>query len=290
MGSGALRDIKRRINSVKSTAKITRAMKMISAVKLRRYQDAMMAMRPYSDKIQDILRSLARPSEDVHPLLKVRPRQTVEVLVITSDRGLCGAFNSNILKEATNFINSLKKEGFEVSVSTIGRKARDYFRRRGTEPRKSWTGLSGKVTYSAAKDIAIDLMENFINETFDELFVLYNEFKSAVVQQPVTMKLLPLGEMETEEGPADMSDFLIEPSEEELFNRLLPKSVEILVYRALLESQASEEAARMTAMENATNNAEEMIRRLTLEFNKARQASITAELMDIVGGAEALKE
>ncbi|RME62483.1 MAG: ATP synthase F1 subunit gamma [Nitrospirae bacterium] len=289
MGSGALREIKRRINSVKSTAKITRAMKMISSVKLRRYQDAMMAMRPYSDKIQDVLRSLARPSEDVHPLLKVRPRQTVEVLVITSDRGLCGAFNTNVLREAHNFINSLKKEGFEVSVSTVGRKARDYFRRRGIEPRKAWTGLSGKVTYSSAKDIAVDLIDNFIGETFDELFVVYNEFKTVALQKPTRMKLLPLAEIETEDAQ-DMSDFLIEPSEEELFNRLLPKSVEVLVYRALLESQAAEEAARMTAMENATNNAEEMIKKLTLEFNKVRQATITAELMDIVGGAEAIKE
>jgi len=289
MGSGALRDIKRRINSVKSTAKITRAMKMISAVKLRRYQDAMMAMRPYSDKIQEVLRSISKPADEIHPLLKARPRQTVEVLVITSDRGLCGAFNSNILKEATSLINSLKKEGFEVSISTVGRKARDYFKRRAIEPRKSWTGLSGKVTYSAAKDIAIDLMENFLNETFDELFVLYNEFKSVVVHRPTRMKLLPLTELQADEE-TDLKDFIVEPSEEELFNRLLPKSVEILIYRALLESQASEEAARMTAMENATNNAEEMIRKLTLEFNKARQASITAELMDIVGGAEALKE
>ncbi len=291
MGSGALRDIKRRINSVKSTAKITRAMKMISAVKLRRYQDAMLAMRPYADKIHDVLSSLTLPSEDVHPLLKVRPRQTVEVFVITSDRGLCGAFNSNILKEATALINSLKKEGFEVTVSTVGRKARDYFRRRDIQPRQSWTGLSGKVTYSAAKEIAQDLMDNFLNETFDELYLLYNEFKSVVIQKPTTVKLLPLAAIEhDQEGASEMADFLIEPSEEELFNRLLPKSVEVLVYRAMLESQASEEAARMTAMENATNNAEEMIKKLTLEFNKARQATITAELMDIVGGAEALKE
>ncbi len=290
MGSGALREIKRRINSVKSTAKITRAMKMISSVKLRRYQDAMMAMRPYSDKIQEVLRSLAGPTEDVHPLMKARPRQTIEVLVITSDRGLCGAFNTNVLREAHSFINSLKKEGFEVSVSTIGRKARDYFRRREIEPRKTWIGLSGKVTYSAAKDIAVDLIENFLQETFDELYVFYNEFKTVALQRPTRMKLLPLTDIHDQETDEDMSDFLIEPSEEELFNRLLPKSVEVLVYRALLESQAAEEAARMTAMENATNNAEEMIRKLTLEFNKVRQATITAELMDIVGGAEAIKE
>ncbi len=284
-----LKDIKRRINSIKSTAKITRAMKMISAVKLRRWQDRMFALRPYSDKISEVLQSLAQPSEELHPLLKVRPRRTVEVLVISSDKGLCGAFNSNVLRASRNLIESLRKEGFEVSVSVVGRKARDYFRRRGIQPRKVWTGLSGKVTFSGAQEIAQDVMESYINETFDELYLIYNEFRTVVSQKVVQKRLLPLAPPEQKEE-GTMAEFLFEPSEEELFRRLLPKSVEILVYRALLESQASEEAARMTAMENATKNAEEMIDRLTLEFNKARQASITKELMDIVGGAEALKE
>jgi|Deesub1362B_J571_1020462.scaffolds.fasta_scaffold00273_32 F-type H+-transporting ATPase subunit gamma len=285
-----LRDIKRRINSIKSTAKITRAMKMVSAAKLRRAQEKMFALRPYSDKISEVLSALARPSdEETHPLLKVRPRETVEVLILSSDKGLCGAFNSNVIRAGVKLIERLKKEGFQVSVSVIGRKARDYFRRRGIKMRQVWTGLSGKITYSSAQEVAQELMESYINETFDELYLVYNEFKTVVAQRVREVRLLPIGEIEKDES-VDMKDFLFEPSEQEVFNRLLPKSIEILVYRAMLESQASEEAARMTAMENATKNAEEMIDRLTLEFNKARQASITKELMDIVGGAEALKE
>ncbi len=285
-----LRDIKRRINSIKSTAKITRAMKMVAAAKLRRAQERMFALRPYADKISDVLSSLVQPTEqDMHPLLKVRPRKTVEVLILTSDKGLCGAFNTNVIKAGVNLINRLKSEGLEVSVSTIGRKAREYFKRREVPLREAWTGLSGKVTFTSAQEIAQNLMENYINETFDEVYLVYNEFKTVVSQQVTEVRLLPIGTVEHDESK-EMKDFLFEPSEEEIFNRLLPKSMEILVFRALLESQASEEAARMTAMENATNNAEDMIDRLTLEFNKARQASITKELMDIVGGAEALKE
>ncbi len=285
-----LRDIKRRINSVKSTAKITRAMKMVSAAKLRRAQERMFALRPYADKIGEVLSSLSQPVEqDVHPLLMPRPRKTVEVLILTSDKGLCGAFNSNVIKAGVNLINRLKSEGFEVSISTIGRKARDYFKRRGVEIREVWTGLSGKITYSSAQEVARNLMEHYMNETFDEVHLVYNEFKTVVAQKVVELKLLPIAPVE-HETDKEMKDFLFEPSEEEVFNRLLPKSIEILVYRAMLESQASEEAARMTAMENATTNAEDMIDRLTLEYNKARQASITKELMDIVGGAEALKE
>ncbi|RMG66606.1 MAG: ATP synthase F1 subunit gamma, partial [Nitrospirae bacterium] len=285
-----LRDIKRRINSIKSTAKITRAMKMVSAAKLRKAQERMFALRPYADKIDELLHSLAQPGEqDVHPLLKVRPRKTVEVLIITSDKGLCGAFNANVLKAGVKLISRLKEEGLDVTLSTIGKKARDYFKYRDVKMRRNWTGLSGKVSYSAAQEVARELMDGYINETFDELYLVYNEFKSVVAQNIVEKKLLPIAEIEQEEKEA-FKDFLIEPSEEEIFNILLPKSIEILVFRALIESAASEEAARMTAMENATKNAEDMIDRLTLEFNKARQASITKELMDIVGGAEAIKE
>ncbi len=284
-----LRDIKRRINSIKSTAKITKAMKMVSAAKLRRAQDRMFALRPYSDKISAVLSSLAQPGgEDMHPLLRVRPRKTVEVLILTSDKGLCGAFNANVIKAGVNLIDRKKREGFETSVSTIGRKARDYFKRRNIPVRKAWTGLSGRVTFTSAQEVAAALMEGYIDETFDEVYLVYNEFKSVISQRITEVRLLPIGGVEHEEG--QMKDFLFEPSEEEIFRRLLPKSLEILVYRAMLESQASEEAARMTAMENATKNAEDMIDRLTLEYNKARQASITKELMDIVGGAEALKE
>ncbi len=284
-----LRDIKRRINSIKSTSKITRAMKMVAAAKFRRAQERMLALRPYSDKMRDILSSLAQPTgEDIHPLLEVRPRKTIEVLVLTSDKGLCGAFNANVLKHASALVKRLTSEGFEVSISTIGRKAREYFRRRGFEMREVWTGFSGRISYSDAQKIARNIMDGYIEEKFDELILVYNEFRSVVVQEVVEMKLLPIGGIEHDEN-SEMKDFLFEPSEEEIFKRLLPKSIEILVFRAMIESQASEEAARMTAMENATRSAEDMIDRLTLEYNKARQASITKELMDIVGGAEALK-
>ncbi len=285
-----LRDIKRRITSIKSTSKITRAMKMVSAAKLRRAQDRMFALRPYSDKMREVLLSLAQPGDqDRHPLLKVRPRKTVEVLILTSDKGLCGAFNSNALKAGVSLVKDLESEGFEPSISIIGRKAGDYFKRRNIPLRQAWTGLSGKISYTSAQEIAVDLMDKYINETFDELFVIYNEFKSVASQKVTKLRLLPLGEVEHEETE-EMKDFLFEPAEKEIFNRLLPKSVEIQIYRTMLESRVSEEAARMTAMENATKSAEDMIDRLTLEYNKARQATITRELMDIVGGAEAIKD
>lgn len=285
-----LRDIKRRITSIKSTSKITRAMKMVSAAKLRRAQDRMFALRPYSDKMREVLLSLAQPGEqDRHPLLKIRPRKTVEVLILTSDKGLCGAFNSNVLKAGVSLVKDLENEGFEPSISTIGRKAGDYFKRRNIAVRQAWTGLSGKISYTSAQEIAVDLMDRYIDETFDELYLVYNEFKSVASQKVTKLRLLPLGEVEHVEEE-EMKDFLFEPTEAEIFNRLLPKSVEIQLYRTMLESRVSEEAARMTAMENATKSAEDMIDRLTLEYNKARQATITRELMDIVGGAEAIND
>jgi F-type H+-transporting ATPase subunit gamma len=284
-----LKDIKRRITSIKSTAKITRAMKMVSAAKLRKAQERMFALRPYSDKMREVLSSLAQPGgQDVHPLLQVRPREKIEVLILTSDKGLCGAFNTNVTKEGVKLIDAMQSDGFELSISTIGRKARGYFDRRKVTLRQAWTGLSGRITYTSAQDIARDLIESFVDETFDEVYLVYNEFKSIASQRVTQVRLLPIGEVEHDES-RERKDILFEPSEEEIFSRLLPKSMEIQVFRAMLESQASEEAARMTAMENATKNAEDMIDRLTLEYNKARQASITKELMDIVGGAEALK-
>ncbi len=285
-----LRDIKRRIKAVNNTRQITKAMKMVAAAKLRKSQTRMFEMRPYAEKMMAVLRNLAKGSESaLHPLLAFRPRKTVEVLVITSDRGLCGAFNSNILKTAARFIANLEKDNFEVVISTIGKKAADYFKRRNIPLRKSWTGLSGRVTYPHAQEVASDIIGNYINEEIDEVVLIYNEFRSVIAQQVSVVRLLPLVSMEEEGGAEPALDFLYEPSQEEIFNVLLPKNVEIQIYRALLESQASEEAARMTAMENATKNANEMIDNLTLQYNKARQASITKELMDIVGGVEALK-
>jgi F-type H+-transporting ATPase subunit gamma len=289
-----LRDIKKRIKAVQNTQKITKAMKMVSASKLRKVQGRMLDLRPYADKMQEVLISLAKGADrESHPLLASRPRKTVEVVVITADRGLCGAFNTNILKAAQKYINDYKKEGFEVSISTVGKKARDYFRRRGVPMRNSQVGISGNIRFLNAEEIANDIKENFINGTIDEVTVVYNAFKSMATQKVTVAKLLPVSPVEEgEKGSAPesvSSDFIYEPSMKAIFDRLIPRNVDIQIYRALLESSAAEEAARMGAMENATQSCDEMVGRLTLQFNKARQSSITGELMDIVGGVEALK-
>lgn len=285
-----LRDIKRRIKAVQSTRQITKAMKMVAAAKFRKAQQRMFEMRPYADRMSDVLSSLANSAEgETHPLLVVRPRKSVEVLVITSDRGLCGAFNSNILKAAVNHISQRKKEEFVVSICSVGKKARDYFKRRNIEQRRAWTGFSGKISYTNAQEIANEIIDIYTNETVDEIILIYNEFKSVVAQKVIITRLLPMAPIESKEETLPVFNFIYEPSKQEIFSRLLPKNVEIQIFRALLESQASEEAARMSAMENATRSANDMIDGLTLQFNKARQASITKELMDIVGGVEALK-
>ncbi len=285
-----LRDIKRRIKAVQSTSKITKAMKMVSAAKFRKAQQRMFELRPYAERMGNILSSLAGGAEgEMHPLLAVRPRKNIEVLVITSDRGLCGAFNTNILKAGTRHIAELQKEGFDVAISCVGRKARDYFKRRNVELKKAWTGISGKISYANAQEIAAEIIEKYTDETVDEVILIYNEFKSAIAQKVVIAKLLPLAPFEASEETLPVYNFIYEPTKQEIFSRLVPKNVEIQIFRALIESQASEEAARMAAMENATKSANDMISSLTLQYNKARQATITKELMDIVGGVEALK-
>lgn len=291
-----LRDIRKRLKAIASTKKITSAMKMVAAAKLRKVQDKMLNFRPYAIKLESVLSDLASSYTELggHPLLTWRPKKKVEVIVITSDRGLCGAFNSNILKVATEKINAIKKEGIDVNVSTVGRKARDYFKRRNVPIRSSWVGLSGKLSYASAQEIASDIINTYTSEAVDEFVIVYSEFKSMLLQKPVVLKLLPIGSIEVAQAQAGASSvyapFEFEPSMEGLFEKLLPKYVEIQIYRSLLESQAAEEAARMTAMENASKNCEDMIRRVTLIANKVRQASITKELMDIVGGVEALKK
>ncbi|MEW6108387.1 MAG: ATP synthase F1 subunit gamma [Nitrospirota bacterium] len=285
-----LRDIKRRIKAVQSTSKITKAMKMVAAAKFRKAQQRMFEMRPYAERMNEVLSNLASGAEgELHPLLAVRPRRKIEVLVITSDRGLCGAFNSNILKAASRHVSQLTKEGFEVSISSVGRKSRDYHKRRNIQLRKAWTGISGKISYPNAQEIAAEVIENYTNETVDEVIIIYNEFKSVIAQKVVITRLLPLAPIEVSGETLPVFNVIYEPSKQEIFSRLVPKNVEIQIFRALLESQASEEAARMAAMENATKAANDMIDSLSLQYNKARQASITKELMDIVGGVEALK-
>jgi F-type H+-transporting ATPase subunit gamma len=290
-----LRDINKRLRAIKNTKKITAAMKMVAASKLRKVQDRMMNFRPYAGGMETVLSHLAKVAErEIHPLLALRQRKTVEVVVITSDKGLCGAFNSNVLRASYKYIDRLKTDGIELNLSIVGRKARDFYRRREFEMRNAWTGMSGNVTYGNAQEIASSLSENYINEAVDEVVLIYNEFKSMIAQKIVTMKLLPIGTIEPEgEEARDMSmygDYMYEPSRQAIFEQLLPKYIEIQVFRALVESSAAEEAARMAAMENATKNCSELIEKVTLQANKVRQAMITKDLMDIVGGVEALKK
>ncbi len=289
-----LKEIRKRIGSVKSTKQITKAMKMVAAAKFRKAQTRIVELRPYADKMNSVLSGLASAVETGHPLLEVRPRKKVEVMVLTSDKGLCGAFNTNIMKASIKLIREIKAEGIEVSVSVIGKKGADLFRRRGQAVRRSWIGISGRISYVNAKEIAADIIENYTGELFDEVVLVYNEFKSAIVQKVSVVRLLPLAAVAGHAPQPDVQEealnFLYEPSQQAIFDNLLPKNLEIQVFRALLDSQASEEAARMTSMENATKAADDMINSLTLQYNKARQASITTELMDIVGGVEALKQ
>lgn len=287
-----LKEIRKRIGSVKSTKQITKAMKMVAAAKFRKAQTRILELRPYADKMNSVLTSLAKTVETGHPLLEVRPRKRVEVLALTGDKGLCGAFNTNIMKAVLKIIKEMRSEGIEVNVSAIGKKGTDLLKRRGFAARRSWVGIAGRISYLNAKEVTGDIIENYINETFDEVILIYNEFKSALVQKVSIVRLLPLASVKTEEAESQepAASFIYEPSQQAIFDNLLPKNLEIQVFRALLESQASEEAARMTAMENATKAADDMIASLTLQYNKARQASITKELMDIVGGVEALKQ
>lgn len=289
-----LKEIKRRIGSVKSTKQITKAMKMVSASKFRKALARITELKPYAQKMSEVLSSLACTVEEGHPLLQARPAKKVEILILTGDRGLCGAFNTNVMKAGFNLIRETEKSGKEVSVSAIGRKGADLLRRRKFTVRGRWVGLSGRATYSDAQGIAKDIIENYMNESFDEVHLVYTEFKSQAVQTVTVSQLLPLAPIDGSSCPPDKVDdkgeYLLEPSQQAIFDQLLPKNVEIQIFRAILDAQASEEASRMAAMENATKNADDMIKKLTLQYNKARQAAITKELMDIVGGVEAMKK
>jgi F-type H+-transporting ATPase subunit gamma len=300
----SLRDIRNRIGSVKSTRQITKAMKMVAAAKLRRAQEAVLKTRPYAQLLeQAVARVAARTSEEgksaardlmagelgVHPLLAARPEKLAEVVVITSDRGLAGGFNSNIARRAQRFLTESGDRFQKLQLSTIGRKGRDYFRARKLEIRKDFTGVHADLRYEKAEAIAEEYSRAFLAGEVDAVFLAYNEFKSAISQKPVVVQLFPIATAAAGETGAGAVDFKFEPSAEALAEQLLPRYVAMQVWRALLESAASEHGARMSAMESATKNAEEMISALTLQYNRARQAYVTKELMEIVGGAEALK-
>jgi F-type H+-transporting ATPase subunit gamma len=282
-----LRDIKRRITSVKNTEQITKAMKMVAASRLRRAQDAILASRPYAHKMLEVLSSLAlRTNPQAHPLLATREPKKVDLLVVTADRGLCGAFNSNIIRRAERFI--AEHPEWEFTLHLVGRKANDYFKRRNYEIRKVSLNILSDISFSHAVAIGNDVVENYLGEEFDQVYMVYNEFKSAIQQTVIVEQLLPIKPMDiTEEvNPVEYS---FEPSEEVLLQELLPRHINTQVYRVFLESVASEHGARMTAMDAASKNAEEMIEKLTILFNRTRQAAITTELIEVVSGKEAMK-
>ena len=286
-----LKSIRKRIGSVKNTQKITRAMKMVAAARLRRAQQAITELRPYAQKTLEVLSSVAtRVSGDdvVHPLLERREPKNVMLVVLTSDRGLAGAFNTNINKAAFQFLKKLESEGKEVSVAVVGRKGKEYFSRRGATLRHTFTGVFENLSVAKASEIGKVLADEYERSDLDAIYLCYNEFKSALTQKVTIEPLLPIAVQPLAETESAV-DFIYEPDKRALLDRLLPMYAEVEVYRALLESVASEHGARMTAMDNATRNASELVGKLTLIYNRARQAAITKELMEIIGGAEALK-
>jgi F-type H+-transporting ATPase subunit gamma len=311
----SLKVIRKRISSVKSTQKITRAMKMISAARLRRAQQRITELRPFALKTGEVLRSVAARIDDteIHPLLARREESSVLLVVVGSDRGLAGGFNANINRAAERTWKEMVAAGKNVVFVTIGRRPRDYFRRRGASIRAELPAMTEKMGLGEADELAAQIIDLYTGQEsrktasnavegeglegsaregkgpqFDAVYFMYNEFKSAMTQKVAIDRLLPV---ETEGVVAEgaSQDFLYEPDRKALLDRLLPLYVQISIFRGLLESVASEHGARMTAMDAATNNAKDMIARLTLEYNRARQAAITKELMEIIGGAEALK-
>jgi F-type H+-transporting ATPase subunit gamma len=288
-----LLDIRRRIKSVKNTQQITKAMKMVSAAKLKRAQDRVVTARPFANKMMEVLAGLAdRTDENFHhPLLDARGDERYLLVLVTADKGLCGAFNTNLIKAAQAFIaNNPNKQ---IEILAVGRKGRDFFRRRGAPLVGEYIGLTGKgrVEFSEALDVASDIIQRFTEDKeIDKTFVIYNEFKSALQQRVVVEQLLPVARAasaETEEAGASHVDYIYEQPPAEIFARLLPRLVETQIFRALLESIASEQGARMTAMDSASKNARELIDSLTLNMNRVRQAAITNEIIEVVSGAAA---
>ncbi len=286
----SLRDIRKRIKSVKSTRQITKAMKMVSAAKLRKAQDGIISARPYASTLDKMIGEVSARiagSAVSHPLLTARPVKKAEVLLVTSDRGLAGGFNGNVTKRVNRFIREHDGKLEKVFLTTVGRKGGDFFRGRGLPARKDWPGMIQRPTYASAAEIAGELAQRFLSGEVDQVWLCYNEFISTISQKVVFTQLLPFDASQAQGG--SKVDYVYEPGAQGVLDSLVPQALNIKVFRAMLESVASEHAARMTAMENATKNAGEMIGKLTLYYNRTRQALITKELMEIVSGAEALK-
>jgi F-type H+-transporting ATPase subunit gamma len=284
----SLIDIRRRIRSVKNTQQITKAMKMVSAAKLKRAQERIEHARPYAKKSREVLASVAtRVESSAHPLLGVHGDQRIELVVITADRGLCGSFNTSIIKRANLFLD--EKRDHDLGLHLVGRKALDHYKRRKYNVHNSYAGIFRALAFDHARQIAADLMKAFLDNQLDAVYVVYNEFKSVMSQQVVVERLLPILDPADDPGAAPAAQkYVYEPDPATIFEMILPRHVELQVWRCLLESAAAEHAARMTAMDAATSNATEMIDSLTLLRNKIRQAAITREILECVSGAEAL--
>jgi F-type H+-transporting ATPase subunit gamma len=289
-----LLDIRRRLKSVKNTQQITKAMKMVSAAKLKRAQDRVVTARPFANKMIEVLGKLAERTDESfhHPLLDQRGDDKYLLVLITADKGLCGAFNTNLIKAAQVSIND--NQGKKIDILAVGRKGRDFFRRRGFSIVGEYVGLTGKgrVEFGEALEVARDVIHRFTeDENIDKVFVIYNEFKSVLQQRVVLEQLLPIGRTVREDGGATQSetlvDYIYEQPPAQIFSTLMPRLIETQIFRALLESVASEHGARMTAMDAASKNANELIDTLTLNMNRVRQAAITNEIIEIVSGASA---
>jgi F-type H+-transporting ATPase subunit gamma len=298
----SLQSVRRKIASVKKTQKITKAMKMVAAAKLKRFQNRILAARPYALKMRETIRNLSRRvNRESHPLLRKRKSDPPHVVltVVTSDRGLCGAFNTNILRTAITALKEFESRGAQVGVVVVGRKGRDFFRRRAWTVRREVVDIFDKLTFEHGMVMGEEFLaiDDYVAGRIDAVYVIYNEFKNVMQQRVVIEQLLPIdwiveiSSVKDLDLPAETAPgaYLYEPSEDELLKHLLHRNFHVQAYRMLLESSAAEQAARMAAMDGATRNAGELIKKLTTYFNKTRQGVITKELMDIVGGAEALK-
>ncbi|HEY5935507.1 MAG TPA: ATP synthase F1 subunit gamma [Kofleriaceae bacterium] len=290
MPGGNLKAIRKRIATVKNTQKITRAMKLVAAARLRRAQENITRMRPYAQQTLQMLSSLAARAgedEELHPLLARRKPDNVLLVVLSSDRGLAGSFNAQISKAAFRFYQELRAQGSNVTVGAVGRKGRDYLRRRGVPVKHSFSNIYEDLKYEKANIIGDAVVAEYAGRELDACYLVYNEFKSAITQKVKIERLLPIEPIAIAVTDSAI-DYIYEPDQKTILNTLLPLYVNVEIYRALLESVASEHGARMTAMDNATRNAKDMIARLTLQANRARQAAITTELTEIISGAESI--
>jgi len=291
-----LKEIRIRLNSVKSTRQITSAMKMVSAAKLRRAQDAVIQLRPFYIKLYDILKKVSSGIEENHENVFTRSTDAgrILIIVVTSNRGLCGAFNSNIVKRSIQTINQQYSEAYrngKVDIIAIGKKGADLLRSKNYKITATYHHLFDKLNFEQSTQLANQLIQDFVQEKYGIIKLVYNQFKNAAVQDITEEFLLPLlPDVETEDKYESRTDYILEPSDTEIINEMIPYTLRVQFYRSLLESNAAEHGARMTAMHKATDNATELIRELELKYNKARQASITSEILEIVGGAEAQKE